>query len=106
MALTDAKIRNTKPSTKAIKLTDGGGLYLEVRPTGSKLWRYRYRIAGNSVHAQGASDARILPARCGGRATGDIAHRQGVHRQATHCAGTRSRYPPVWASSLSLVSPS
>ena len=46
MPLTDAKIRNTKPSEKPIKLTDGGGLYLEVRKTGAKLWRYRYRIAG------------------------------------------------------------
>lgn len=46
MALTDAKIRNLKPGDKPIKLTDGSGLYLEVRPTGAKLWRYRYRIAG------------------------------------------------------------
>lgn len=46
MPLTDAKIRNTKPGEKPIKLTDGGGLYLEVRPSGAKLWRYRYRIAG------------------------------------------------------------
>ena len=46
MPLTDAKIRNTKPTEKRIKLTDGGGLYLEVRKTGAKLWRYRYRIAG------------------------------------------------------------
>ncbi len=46
MPLNDAKIRNTKPSAKPIKLTDGHGLYLEVRPTGAKLWRYRYRIAG------------------------------------------------------------
>ncbi len=38
MPLTDAKIRNAKPSAKPsakpIKLTDGHGLYLEVRPTG------------------------------------------------------------------------
>lgn len=46
MSLTDAKIRNTKPGPKPIKLADGGGLYLEVRPTGAKLWRFRYRIAG------------------------------------------------------------
>lgn len=46
MPLTDAKIRNTKPGPKPAKLADGGGLYLEVRPTGSKLWRFRYRIAG------------------------------------------------------------
>ncbi|MGB5855275.1 MAG: integrase arm-type DNA-binding domain-containing protein [Oceanisphaera sp.] len=46
MALTDAKIRNTKSGSKPIKLADGGGLYLEVRTSGAKLWRYRYRIAG------------------------------------------------------------
>lgn len=46
MPLTDAKIRNTKPTEKSVRLTDGAGLYLEVRPTGAKLWRYRYRIAG------------------------------------------------------------
>ena len=43
MPLTDAKIRNTKPGTKPIKLTDVGGLYLLIKPTGKKLWRYRYR---------------------------------------------------------------
>lgn len=44
MPLTDARIRSTKPEAKPVKLTDGGGLYLEVRPSGKKLWRYRYRI--------------------------------------------------------------
>lgn len=44
--LTDAKIRNTKPAEKPIKLTDGDGLYMEVRSTGAKVWRYPYRIAG------------------------------------------------------------
>ena len=46
MPLTDSKIRNTKRGDKPIKLTDGSGLYLEVRPTGAKLWRYRYRVGG------------------------------------------------------------
>ncbi|MBM7456868.1 integrase [Oceanisphaera litoralis] len=46
MPLTDAKVRNTKPADKPQKLADGQGLYLEVRPSGAKLWRYRYRIAG------------------------------------------------------------
>lgn len=46
MPLTDAKIRNTKPTNKPQKLADGQGLYLEVRVSGAKLWRYRYRIAG------------------------------------------------------------
>jgi integrase len=46
MPLTDSQIRSTKPIERPQKLTDGGGLYLEIRPAGSKLWRYRYRIAG------------------------------------------------------------
>ncbi|WP_313315215.1 tyrosine-type recombinase/integrase [Stutzerimonas nitrititolerans] len=55
MPLTDIKIRQAKPGVAAIKLTDSGGLYLEVRPNGSKLWRYRYRIAGKeNVFALGA----------------------------------------------------
>ena len=44
--LTDVKIRQAKAGNKPIKLTDANGLYLELRPSGSKLWRYRYRIAG------------------------------------------------------------
>ena len=47
MALTDARIRNTEPGAMPEKITDGAGLYLEVRPSGAKLWRYRYRIAGS-----------------------------------------------------------
>lgn len=46
MALTDTRIRNTKPTEKPYKLADGGGLYIEVKPNGSKLWRLRYRLAG------------------------------------------------------------
>ncbi len=45
MPLTDVKIRQAKATDKALKLADAAGLYL-VKPNGSKLWRYRYRIAG------------------------------------------------------------
>ena len=44
MALTDVQIRNLKPSDKPVRLFDGGGLYLEVTPKGSKLFRYKYRF--------------------------------------------------------------
>src|SRR3546814_11542828 len=44
MPLTDAKIRTSKPAPKPVKMSDGGGLHLEVRPSGAKLLRYRYRI--------------------------------------------------------------
>lgn len=45
--LTDTRIRNTKPGTKAKKLSDSHGLYLEVTPAGGKLWRYRFRLDGS-----------------------------------------------------------
>ena len=32
MALTDTLIRTSKPSEKARKLADGGGMYLEIAP--------------------------------------------------------------------------
>lgn len=40
--LTDTKVRNAKPTEKPYKLPDGLGLYLDVRPSGAKIWRYRY----------------------------------------------------------------
>jgi hypothetical protein len=43
--LTDAQVKNAKPKTKPYKLSDGGGLYLEVMPTGSKLWRMKFKRA-------------------------------------------------------------
>ena len=46
LPLTDAAIRNAKPQTKSFKLADGGGLYLEVLPTGGKSWRMKYRVVG------------------------------------------------------------
>lgn len=46
MPLTDTTIRNAKPTEKAIRLFDGGGLYLEVAPSGGKLWRLKYRFGG------------------------------------------------------------
>ncbi len=46
MPLTDVVIRNAKPTTKAIKLYDSGGLYLELSPSGGKWWRLKYRFNG------------------------------------------------------------
>ncbi|WP_425118618.1 Arm DNA-binding domain-containing protein [Burkholderia gladioli] len=31
---------------KSCRLADGGGMYLEVSPTGGKCWRFKYRFAG------------------------------------------------------------
>lgn len=46
MSLTDTRLRSAKPGRKPYKLTDNAGLHLEVRPSGARLWRYRYRIGG------------------------------------------------------------
>lgn len=43
MALSDTSIRNAKPGAKPVRLFDGGGLYLEVAPSGGKWWRLKYR---------------------------------------------------------------
>lgn len=43
MPLSDAKIRNAKPQERPHKLFDGGGLFLSVMPSGSKLWKIKYR---------------------------------------------------------------
>ncbi|EDR1382535.1 DUF4102 domain-containing protein [Salmonella enterica subsp. diarizonae serovar 61:r:z53] len=46
MALTDTAIRKIKPTEKSFKLTDSAGLYLLIKPNGSKLWYMKYRIDG------------------------------------------------------------
>jgi len=46
MKLSDPKVKKAKPEAKPYKLADGGGMYLEVMPTGSKYWRLKYRYAG------------------------------------------------------------
>ena len=46
MPLSDAKLRNLKPKEKIYKVSDSGGLYIEVTRTGSRLWRLKYRFEG------------------------------------------------------------
>jgi integrase len=46
MPLTDVAVRTAKPASKPYKLTDGGGLFLLVQPSGGKWWRYKYRFGG------------------------------------------------------------
>lgn len=46
MKLNARQIDTAKPKDKAYKLADGGGMYLEVFPNGTKSWRMKYRIGG------------------------------------------------------------
>lgn len=44
--LTDTKVRSLKPSVRPYRVADTNGLCIEIRPSGMKAWRYRYRYAG------------------------------------------------------------
>lgn len=46
MSLTDTAIRAAKPAERPYKLADSGGLFLQVAPNGSRLWRLKYRVDG------------------------------------------------------------
>lgn len=47
--LTDTKLRRLKPDAHAYRVPDAHGLNVEVTPTGSRLWRYRYRFNGKET---------------------------------------------------------
>ncbi|EEO30347.1 hypothetical protein OFBG_01375 [Oxalobacter formigenes OXCC13] len=46
--LNQKQIDNAKPKEKSYSLFDGGGLYMEVSPKGSKLWRMKFRQNGKA----------------------------------------------------------
>jgi len=65
MALSDVRLRALKPRNKAYKVPDADGLYLEVRTSGAKLWRFRFchfgkesRISLGSYPGIGLASAR------------------------------------------------
>lgn len=92
MALTDTAIRKAKPLEKTQRLTDGGGMYLEIAPSGGKWWRLKYRFGGKEKRLSlgtypdtGLADAR------GKREVARKLLASGVdpseHRKATRAAG-------------------
>ena len=46
MSLTNSAIKAAKPKAAQYKLHDANGLFLLVRPSGGKLWRFKYRWQG------------------------------------------------------------
>jgi len=46
MPMKDTEVRALRAGDRSIKKADGKGLYIEVFPNGSKLWRLKYRFAG------------------------------------------------------------
>ena len=46
MSLSEIAVKNAKPQATLYKLFDYNGLFLAVTPSGSRLWRFKYRFAG------------------------------------------------------------
>lgn len=46
--LTDTKLRTLKARPASYRIADANGLCIEVRPSGARVWRYRYRHAGKA----------------------------------------------------------
>ncbi|TCD10997.1 hypothetical protein E0D81_22065 [Lelliottia amnigena] len=85
MAFTDVTARTAKPREKEYKLTDSHGLYLVVKPTGSKRWYLREALsvwlaAGEKNHYS-AQDNDILTAI---RFRPDAASRDDNREKYTH----------------------
>ncbi|EBV1215976.1 DUF4102 domain-containing protein [Salmonella enterica subsp. enterica serovar Neunkirchen] len=50
MALIDLAIRHVRPPGKAYRLSDCHGLYIQVNPSGSKLWYLKFRFGNKENH--------------------------------------------------------
>ena len=46
MPLTDIKCKSFEPKEKSYKIADEKSLYLEIMPSGSKYWRFKFKYAG------------------------------------------------------------
>ena len=71
MKLTAIQVKRTQPGPRDIFLNDGRGLYLRIRPTGTKVWLRKVQAGGKTrwitigyFPAMGLADARIASANC------------------------------------------
>ncbi|MNV16145.1 putative prophage CPS-53 integrase [compost metagenome] len=96
--LTDAHCRNAKPREKLYRLNDHKGLYLEVKPSGVKAWRYRYTLHGNaSMYALGDyPDVKLSEARqlCEGARDRSIGSDRSARRRIRLSLSPRSGCKP------------
>lgn len=51
MALSDTKLRSLTAKNRTWQVADGNGLFIEILPSGRKVWRLRYRFQGKQEKA-------------------------------------------------------
>lgn len=49
--ISNLRLQNAKPEKKPYKIWDRDGLYLEVMPSGSKLWRWKFQLFGKETRS-------------------------------------------------------
>lgn len=107
MPLTDVKARTAKPEAKPYKLGDSGGLYLLVATSGSKLWRWKYRLEGKeNVLALGDYPSTSIADARRARDEAKLLVKRGIHpthhkreakvRQAAERANTLEAVAKEW----------
>lgn len=80
MPLSDTKVRSAKPRDAVYRLTDADGLCIEIRPSGTKTWRLRYRLDGKAnMHTIGTYPAVSLSAARERRDWGRALIARGIH---------------------------
>lgn len=99
--LTAAQVRTALPGPKPQKLSDGGGLYLLVQPTGAKLWRWKFHLDGREglfavgrypeMTLAGARAARDEAAALVAKGINPAHHRQAKKRSNIEAAEARRR---------------
>ncbi|WP_338147703.1 tyrosine-type recombinase/integrase [Neoroseomonas terrae] len=82
------KVRQAKPRESGYRIPDAGGLHLFVTPSGSKLWRVRYKIDGKEkLLSLGSYPEISLAAAREARDQAKAAKRRGVDPSALKRAG-------------------
>lgn len=106
MSLSDIKIRSLKPRETLYKKSDGEGLYIEVKPTGTKSWRLTYRYDGKqktitlgrypTLTLKGARDARDRAKELLARGEDPIAAKKAVPIEETGTGETFEQVADRW----------
>jgi hypothetical protein len=88
---TKAAIRTACDAGKVRRLSDGGGLYIEARPTGAGWWRLRYRMdSREGMLSLGTyPDVTLKTARCPARRGPGAGRRRQARPRHLRACGPR-----------------